>query len=109
MNCFEYIYPLTTEKFVPSIYFFDPIKAEFSDIVAASTGDESYAGQVSKITSFTTSYEDGATESDEVNVYVVFENKKSDSELATLKTIVDTARSSFDKSDPKHNGRWDSL
>ena len=109
MNCFEYIYPLTTSKFVPSIEFFNPIKTAFSDLVAASTGDESYAAQVSKIVSFTTSYQDGAAKSDEVNVYVVFENEKTDSELTTLKSIIDTARSTFDPTDAKHKGEWDYL
>jgi len=109
MNCFEYIYPLSTSKFVPSIEFFNPIKTTFSDMVAASTGDESYAAQASKVAAFTTSYQDGATESDEVNVYVLFENEKTDTELTSLKSIIDTARSTFDPTDAKHKGEWDYL
>ncbi len=109
MNYFEYIYPLSTSKFVPSIEFFSPIKEAFSDIVAVSTGDESYAAQVSKVTSFTTSYQDGAAESDEINIYVLFNDEKTDTELASLKSIIDTARSTFDPTDAKHHGEWDHL
>ena len=78
----------------------------------AKLGDSSTCSmleRLSKIDSFTTSYQDGAANSDEVNVYVVFENEKTDSELTTLKSIIDTARSTFDPTDAKHKGEWDYL
>ena len=104
---FEYIYPLS--KFIPSEEFINPLKNSFSDIVATSSGEESYAAVTPGITSYTSAYKDGASESDVMNVYVLFENEKSDSELTSIKSIIDTAISSFDPSDAKYHGAWDHL
>ena len=71
---FEYIYPLS--KFIPSNEIIFPLQDVFTDVVATSTGNESYAKVTPGIDSYTTSYKEGASESDELNVYLLFRNEK---------------------------------
>ena len=104
---FEYIYPLS--KFIPSNEIIFPLQDVFTDVVATSTGNESYAKVTPAIDSYTTSYKEGASESDELNVYLLFKNEKTDSELSSIKSIIDTAVTSFDPTDAKHHGAWDHL
>ena len=104
---FEYIYPLS--KFIPSDEIIFPLQDVFTDVVATSTGNESYAEVTPGITSYTTTYKEGASESDELNVYLLFRNEKTDSELSSIKSIINTAITSFDPSDAKYHGCWDHL
>ena len=94
---YHYIFPLPSEE-IPSNQYFKPIKKAPYDIVAISCGDEAYADVVPSITVTKTVYCEGASESDTVNMFLLFKTEKTSDELNAIKSILDTQTASYDPS-----------
>ena len=91
---YHYIYPLPPEE-IPSNHYYKPIKKAPYDIVAISCGREAYADVVPSITVTETVYCDGASESDTVNMFLLFQTEKTSTELSAIKAILDAQTASY--------------
>jgi len=94
---YHYIFPLPSEE-IPSNQYFKPIKKAPYDIVAISCGTEAYADVVPSITVTKTVYCEGASESDTVNMFLLFKTEKTSTELIAIKAILDAQTASYDPS-----------
>ncbi len=94
---YHYIFPLPSEG-IPSNQYHKPIKKAPFDIVAVSCGDEAYVDVVPSITVTKTVYCEGASESDSLNIFLLFKTEKTSDELSSIKSILDTQTASYDPS-----------
>ena len=96
---FQYIFPLS--KWTPSDIIHIPLGSAPYDIKFTTVGDTPYECNV-PITLTKSEYIDGASESDNLNVFLIFETEKTTDQLSAIKTIISNAVASFDPSDAKY-------
>ena len=103
---YQYIFP--HPSFVPSSEIHRAIRKAPYDIKFTTVGDTPYEGNT-PLALTKSQYIDGASESDTLNVFLIFQTEKTTDELAAIKTLIDTARSNFNPSDAKYAGAYKHL